>query len=177
MAVAPALLTLLRQINDQWPGRSKASDGTLPSAAHSAANPTSDHETGNALDITRDTSSGPDLEELAAVLLADPRTKYVIFDRRIANPSIEAGAWRAYSGASPHTHHLHLSVRDDGRDDPSPWALDDAGEAGEPAGGSPAQVAGVGAVLLGLGVGAAILGLFAYAVSRTPVPLASPLRF
>ena len=125
---APALLVLRDQLDARWPHRRRAQDGIV---AHHAQNPRSDHEQGNALDVTRDPEHGPDLEALAGMLLADPRTHYVIFDRRIANPNREGGAWRPYGGGwrDPHKGHLHVSIRPEVREDARAWALDE----GDPA--------------------------------------------
>jgi lysophospholipase L1-like esterase len=124
---APALVTLLRQLDARWPSRSRASDGIAPSEAHHRANPKSDHEGGNALDITHDPEHGPELAALATALLQDPRAHYVIFQRRIANPEREGGAWRPYSGASPHEDHLHLSIYPERRGDATTWDLAGSG--------------------------------------------------
>lgn len=128
-AVAPALKILLRQINDGWPQRSKASDGGLGDKAHDerckAAGTGSglcDHSEGRAIDITLDEANGPPLDELAELLRKDPRTRYLIWKRRISNPTIENGAWRPYDG-SPHDRHLHLSVLESARNDERPWTL------------------------------------------------------
>ena len=125
---APALLVLRDQLDARWPHRRRVKDGIV---AHHAQNPRSDHEQGNALDVTRDPEHGPDLEALARTLLADPRTHYVIFDRRIANPNREGGAWRPYGGGwrDPHQGHLHVSIWPELREDARRWALDE----GEPA--------------------------------------------
>jgi lysophospholipase L1-like esterase len=123
LAASSALVTLLGQLDARWPSRSRRTDGIAPSAAHHRANPKSDHEVGNALDITRDPTNGPDLAALATALLQDPRTHYVIFQRRIANPEKEGGAWRPYTGANPHEDHLHLSIYADRRDDATTWDL------------------------------------------------------
>jgi hypothetical protein len=126
--LAPALSQLLTQLDAGWPGRSKASDGTFPSAAHHAANPTSDHELGNALDVTRDRARGPRLLDLAEALRTDPRAKYVIYDRRIAK---RGGGWERYEvtaiQSDPHTEHLHVSVLADRRFDAAPWDLSSVG--------------------------------------------------
>lgn len=125
--VAPTLLQLAAQLDTAFPARSKASDGTLPSAAHHAANPTSDHERGDAFDVTHDPANGPNLNELATALLADPRVTYVIYNRRIANRKIDAGAWRPYVATAiqtdPHTSHLHASIDHVQRDSVAPWDL------------------------------------------------------
>lgn len=122
---APALLRLLAQVDAAYPSRSRAADGILPSAAHHAKHPTSDHERGDALDITLDPMHGPDLDRLAEDLLLDPRVTYVIWNRRIANRAIDGGAWRPYQTTAiqtdPHTGHLHVSVAAARRANASPW--------------------------------------------------------
>ena len=125
---APALVELRRQINAGWPRRNRASDGILGDARHMAEGK-SDHNDGNALDITYDPQNGPDLDALADLLITDPRVHYVIWNRRIRNRAFVAGAWRPYSGASPHTEHLHVSVHANERDDSTPWKLPGDAEA------------------------------------------------
>lgn len=130
--IAKSLATLRDQINEASPNRSKASDGWIGDAAHSSR--TSDHnpdKTGivRALDVTHDPAHGVDGDKLAAALIAtkDPRIKYIIWNRRIisgrSGPS--AWVWRPYSGANPHTKHLHLSVVSTAAgDDGKAWAID-----------------------------------------------------
>lgn len=91
-------------------------------AAHQAR--PSDHNTGDAIDITLDPTNGPDLDALAESLLADPRTKYVIWNRRIRSRTVEPGKWRPYSGTNPHTKHLHLSIDASNRADDRDWNID-----------------------------------------------------
>ena len=50
----PAAIAVLRQATALRPKRKKASDGLLPSAAHMKQSPTSDHNTGYAVDLTHD---------------------------------------------------------------------------------------------------------------------------
>ncbi|EHR62623.1 hypothetical protein [Saccharomonospora cyanea] len=130
--VARSLLTLREQINDRYPNRNKASDGTIGDADH--RNRTSDHNPWygpgivTALDITHDPANGVDIDRLTDELAAsrDPRIKYVI-----ANDLIMSGAggpspwtWREYYGANEHTRHFHLSVVASPLcDDDSPWNL------------------------------------------------------
>lgn len=121
-SAAPALLALRAAIDAQWPKRGKASDGIMGDAAHQKAGK-SDHNNGNALDITRDAINGPDLDILSDSLIRDPRVNYVIFNRRIRNPAISGGAWRAYDGASPHTEHLHVSIHAAKREDVGQWSV------------------------------------------------------
>ncbi|AUX43821.1 uncharacterized protein SOCE26_052760 [Sorangium cellulosum] len=120
---AASIRQLLRQVDERWPRRSRASDGVMGDAAHQAT--PSDHNQGNAVDISLDKESGPDLDALADALLGDPRTAYVIWNRRIANRRIQGGAWRPYDapGKNPHTRHLHLSIVPEARDDVRPWTL------------------------------------------------------
>jgi hypothetical protein len=128
--IAPALETLRAEINRAAPDRSKVSDGGIGDVAHSAR--VSDHNpckccgTVCARDFTNDPAGGLDAEALARWLVErlDPRVKYVIWNRRIASGVKQAhppGVWRRYTGADPHTGHLHLSVRHDLANDTSAW--------------------------------------------------------
>ena len=124
--LARSLVTLRDQINKQWPKRSKVSDGTIGDARHSARK--SDHNPDKkrrvcAFDITNDPVNGPDLAKLIPLFLKDSRTKYVIFNRKIYNPSIRSGAARDYNGTNAHKQHLHLSVTQAGADDAKPWNI------------------------------------------------------
>lgn len=119
---APACRAVLVQASARWPKRSVASDGICPSAAHTSANPTSDHELGNAVDLTHDPANGVDAHAWAEELRVrvDPRVKYVISNRRIWNPSVSP-EWRGYSGLNPHEKHAHVSILATAREDCSPW--------------------------------------------------------
>jgi hypothetical protein len=116
---APSILRLRAQLDAMYPARSKASDGIMGDAAHQAR--ASDHNDGTAIDFTHDPGNGPELDRLAEVLLSDRRTKYVIWNRRIAAPMISGGAWRPYTGSNPHTRHLHLSILAEARNDTADW--------------------------------------------------------
>jgi hypothetical protein len=133
--VAQSLLVLRKQIDALAPSRSKASDGTIGDAEHSLRD--SDHNPWvkdgrfgvvTALDITNDPANGVNSEDLAEALRLskDPRIKYIISNRKISNPLIQDGAWRPYSGANPHTRHVHISVRMEKAlyDDQSLWNLE-----------------------------------------------------
>lgn len=118
--VAESLLVLRDQVNTVAPGRSRASDGTIGDVAHKSR--ASDHNAwvdGNvvtALDVTHDPRHAMDCTILADQLVAskDDRIKYIIWNRRIWNPSVGPN-WRVYRGKNPHTLHLHLSVRPEKR--------------------------------------------------------------
>lgn len=123
--VAESLQTLLKQLNELAPGRSKVSDGSIGDTAHS--NRASDHNPwyGPGIVTARDFTHDPgklDGHSLASRLATsgDPRLKYVIWNRRIWSPG---AGWQSYSGANPHTSHVHVSVvASPICDDPRPWA-------------------------------------------------------
>jgi hypothetical protein len=115
--IAKALDTLRAQVNGQWPTRNKASDGWIGDISHSSR--ASDHNPWvkdgsmgvvTAFDITHDPAHGVDAGQIAETINSDPRVKYVIWNRRIYNPSV-LKAWRKYNGVNPHTKHVHVSVR------------------------------------------------------------------
>jgi hypothetical protein len=125
------------QINDLYPRRNKASDGTKASSQHTRQNPNSDHEPNKdgvvtAQDITHDPKNGCDCNKIVDALVRsrDSRIKYIIWNRRIINSSAAGGAmpwtWRPYGGSNPHDKHSHLSVSSDPAkyDDTAPWKLD-----------------------------------------------------
>lgn len=124
--VAESLDKLLDQLNALAPNRSKASDGSIGDAAHATRD--SDHNPWvvlagqplvTARDFTHDPGGGLDCAQLRDALLRsrDPRIKYLIFNRQITSGATGSSPWvsRAYSGANPHTKHLHLSVVADRR--------------------------------------------------------------
>ncbi|MES2044608.1 MAG: DNA/RNA non-specific endonuclease [Pseudomonadota bacterium] len=137
--IAKALLKLRDQVNATAPNRKKGWDGTIGDAAH--ASRSSDHNPWivdggqgvvTALDITHDPQGGCDAGKLAESIRTnkDKRVKYVIWNRRIANASPIDGqptwAWRPYSGANPHDHHVHISVaaKKAQYDATSPWVIE-----------------------------------------------------
>jgi hypothetical protein len=117
----PAAIAVLRQATALKPKRKKASDGLLPSAAHLAASPTSDHNTGYAVDLTHDPDSGVDCSDIFEKLKEDKRVKYLIFNKKIWSKDKARLGHRAYTGSNPHTKHLHISINDGHGDDTSPW--------------------------------------------------------
>lgn len=128
--VAPALVTLLSQVNVLFPSRNRAWDGTIGDAAHAARK--SDHDPNEAgivcaLDVTNDPVHRLVSRNLADSIrtAGDARLQYVISNREIANMDIQSAKWRPYNGANPHDHHCHISVRQDARlwNDDRPWNL------------------------------------------------------
>lgn len=122
--VSAACKAALRDANLAWPTRRTQSDGTLGDEAHQAKK--SDHNTGDAVDITHDPVSGCTGDVIADLAIHDERVQYVIWDRKIWNVDRASEGWRKYTGKNPHTKHVHLSMkttrgfRNDGR--PFPWA-------------------------------------------------------
>lgn len=115
--LARSLMQLRDQINGNFPGRSKVSDGWIGDTKHSARK--SDHNPDksgvvHALDITHDPAHGLDSEQVAQALLnsRDSRISYVISNGKIASGAAgeKPWQWRPYKGKNPHNHHFHLSV-------------------------------------------------------------------
>lgn len=130
--VAKSLETLISQANRQWPSRSRASDGTIGDTRHQAEH--SDHNPNSAgvvcaWDCTQDPAHGADMARLSENLRLskDPRIGYVIYNHRIFDGSTYNGAWtwKPYSGSSPHTDHMHISVVQNARlyDDAASWPV------------------------------------------------------
>lgn len=116
---APACRAALRSADAAWPKRSRISDGIMGDARHQAG--TSDHNIGNAVDITHDPANGCDGNIIAELAIKDPRSTYVIWNARIYSKARAAEGWRKYTGSNPHKHHCHISVAVDQRSDASPW--------------------------------------------------------
>lgn len=132
--VAKCLLTLRDEVNAMAPSRKKDADGTIGDAAHQTK--ASDHNPWvhdgsmgvvTALDITHDPANGCDCKTLSDALnqSRDPRIKYVIWNRQIFSATVAPWMWRPYTGISPHTEHVHVSVVSDQAhyDDATPWSL------------------------------------------------------
>lgn len=117
-SACPAAKAVLKQATALFPKRNKLSDGLLPSAAHQLQNPTSDHNTGFAVDLTYDPDNGVVCNVFFTLLQKDPRVKYLIFKGRIWSP--EKGVHK-YDGPNQHNHHLHISIKDTAGNDTRSW--------------------------------------------------------
>jgi hypothetical protein len=117
----PAAISVLRQATALKPLRKKASDGLLPSAAHIKQSPTSDHNTGLAVDLTHDPKNGIDCVDIFEKLKDDKRVKYLIFQGKIWSKEKAKQGNRKYTGSNPHNKHLHISIVDTHSNDVSPW--------------------------------------------------------
>lgn len=122
--LAPSLAQLRAQINATWPKRSKALDGWIGDAAHSAR--VSDHNPDygsggvvRALDVT---AKGISTRALLKAAKGDSRTAYVIHKGKIYGA--ERFKARKYRGSNPHTHHVHISIKHTGAAESGrSWAL------------------------------------------------------
>ena len=117
----PAAIAVLRQATAIAPLRMKASDGLLPSNAHLKQSPTSDHNTGLAVDLTHDPKNGIDCEDIFEKLKEDKRVKYLIFKGRIWSKEKSKLGNRRYTGSNSHNKHLHISIESTMGTDTSPW--------------------------------------------------------
>ena len=117
----PAAVAVLRQATALKPNRKKASDGLLPSAAHLKQSPTSDHNTGYAVDLTHDPKNGIDCKIIFQKLKEDERVKYLIFQGKIWSRERSSEGDRKYDGSNQHTKHIHVSINEDKGKDTSPW--------------------------------------------------------
>jgi len=125
---ARSLDTLVAQCDSGWTDRSLASDGWVGDADH--ARTSSDHNPDpwgvvHAQDLTHDPSHAFDCRDVTAALVAsrDPRISYIIWNRKIVSSTTAPWTWRPYTGANPHSTHMHLSVNASNADDPSPWEI------------------------------------------------------
>ena len=117
----PAATAVLRQATAIAPSRLKVSDGLLPSKAHQAQNPNSDHNTGLAVDLTHDPKHGIDCADIFQKLKEDKRVKYLIFKGKIWSKERAGEGDREYTGSNKHNKHLHISIEEDMGKDTSPW--------------------------------------------------------
>jgi len=117
----PAAIAVLRQATALKPKRKKISDGLLPSAAHMKQSPTSDHNTGLAVDLTHDPKHNIDCTEIFQKLKEDKRVKYLIFKGKIWSKERAKEGDRKYTGNNQHNSHLHISINDGMGKDTSPW--------------------------------------------------------
>jgi len=143
--LAKSLITLIDEVDQQFPSRDRHNDGTIGDLAHQQRE--SDHNPHirdggmgvvTALDITHDPSVGFDAQVFADSLRAaqDPRIKYVIHNGRIFSSTQSPWVWRARNqGPGDHSEHVHVSVVEDpGRyDDTAQWPFNLSGAvAGRP---------------------------------------------
>jgi hypothetical protein len=116
---APACKRALADATSIAPHRNRAADGLMGDTAHQKRK--SDHNEGNAFDLTHDPENGIDCNVFAKLALLDNRVTYVIWNGQIYNTAMPAKGWRAYSGPNPHKHHMHVSIDAAKRNSSLPW--------------------------------------------------------
>ena len=118
---AAACKALLAEANRLHPNRSRASDGIMGDWAHQATQ--SDHNDGNAVDLTHDPANGCDAHKWVRELVArrDPRVKYAISNGQIWSKLRAGEGWRRYTGTNSHTKHAHVSIHWEDRDNCTSW--------------------------------------------------------
>jgi len=125
---ARACIQALHDATARWPFRSKGWDGIMGDAAHQQRK--SDHNDGNAYDLTNDPAHGVDCGALSRLVINDPRVTYVIWNRQIYNRERTSSGWRLYEGKNPHDHHMHVSIDNASREDTSAWPWSATGSLG-----------------------------------------------
>jgi hypothetical protein len=101
------------------PERDISYDGIMGDAEHKKRK--SDHNCGNAFDLTHDPEHGVDCNLFVQLALLDYRVTYVIWNKQIYNKESSDKGWRPYKGANGHTHHMHVSIKRELRTIASPW--------------------------------------------------------
>lgn len=136
MGCVPAQLCrqALADATRSFPNRNRGSDGICGDAKHQARK--SDHNLGNAFDITHDPGDGCDIHAFAEQVKQQKPgwCKYIISNARIWNPSVSSG-WRPYGGTNPHRAHCHFSINSNWRDAKGvvfPWSPGAVGESKPP---------------------------------------------
>jgi hypothetical protein len=131
----PALSQFRAEVNAEYPGRDKGSDGTIGNEAHQVTN--SDHNPDvdgsiDAWDMDVEVN-GPgrpfldDVERLKKVFQAHPSSGYWIHNDQIASRD---GSWvrRSYAYAGPnrnrHDKHVHWNTRPAFENSTVPWEID-----------------------------------------------------
>ncbi|MFF5081547.1 peptidoglycan-binding protein [Actinoplanes sp. NPDC000266] len=122
--LAPSLARLRAEINQKWPHRDKASDGSIGDQKHKERE--SDHnpngrQSVNAIDTDKDGISPLTLVTAAA---RHPACNYIIWNRLIYSRSRGFRPHR-YTGRNPHTHHVHVSILQSSAAEQSarPWGI------------------------------------------------------
>lgn len=116
---APACKRALTDATSLCPQRDRKSDGLMGDQSHQQRK--SDHNEGNAFDLTHDPDNGVDCNLFAKLALLDFRVRYVIWNKQIYNVEAAIQGWRPYGGKNGHTHHMHVSINPALRDIASPW--------------------------------------------------------
>lgn len=136
---APSCRAALAEATRLWPNRRRTSDGICGDPRHQAR--VSDHNAGNAWDLSHDPGQGCDAHALVEGIRRrqDKRVKYIISNRRICGPGSHGGGWnwKSYSGSNPHSNHTHVSIWPSARNATGPWFANVPGQVPAPPGSPP----------------------------------------
>ena len=128
--LAAAAVTLRDQVNERYPKRDRASDGTIGDQAHRRR--ISDHNPDKmgyvmALDLDED---GWPAHAFADQLIeymrtsGDKRIKNVVYEGRVASGTYSDHRWVWRSAPSlGHAHHIHISFAEPAKHDGAPFPL------------------------------------------------------
>jgi len=119
-----ALTRFRNEVNSRWPRRDKTSDGTIGDAAHQATNSSHNPDPDGSVDAWDMDVDGVPVATVIAAALKHESIQYVIYNRRITSRSWGLGTWRTYTGASPHTEHVHFNTRSSHENSSKPWFTD-----------------------------------------------------
>lgn len=108
--LAPSLAVLRSEVNTRWPNRDHTSDGTIGDEDHQAGNSDHNPNSREAVDAWDMDNDGVDVDAVIAAFQRHPSAHYWIWNRQIADRD-EGWRRRAYTGPSPHTEHVHFSIR------------------------------------------------------------------
>ncbi len=123
---APCLLVLRAQLDARYPSRSKTSDGIMGDESHLKRK--SDHNLGNAIDLTDSPAHGFDSGRFAERLRhqmshnALGRVSLLIANGYVASPRT-GWKWNRYTGLNPHAIHVHISIVASRRGDTRKWSI------------------------------------------------------
>jgi hypothetical protein len=117
-----ALTNMRAEVNERWPQRDRASDGTIGDAAHQAGSSDHNPDPDGSVDAWDMDVDGVAVSEIIDRFEQHPAARYWIYNRQIASRST---GWRRerYAGANPHDHHVHFNTREGFEDSDEPWGI------------------------------------------------------
>ena len=122
--LAPSLHVGLSEVDQRWPSRDRASDGTIGDAEHASRQSDHNPNVRGSVDAWDMDVNGPNVEEVKRAFERHPSAHYWIHNRRLADADND---WRPaqYTGENPHTSHVHFSIRQTAQaeGDRRPWGL------------------------------------------------------